>query len=370
MRTAFRQTVGIALVGLLIACADGGDTLTVAQLDAPATQKLAELRATRLQRPTPTPQQVHEQNAMDAVGVAHNIAIKKYRAILMRGGSLSGQCEKIRDILVSSEGQRPGAVVNGAAAAAFANDAIAKCKARAETLRGVRGVRRGYRPVNFPANEKPAQGANFVPVVNNTSADFTLSNDAATLLSAIDAAVAGSSSPGDLAGELSLILSASSSLTIAVEDTIVMSVASVAQSSFEDNYENLGPSLLAAYDETYPCEEPPPQLRGSSMMAENEGCEEDPPLLRNTLRSSGSRSSLFRHVSFTRLPRPHSECAGVANVKAVARNDVYGAVAGGVLAAAGTMGVGVIPGAFAGAAAASAGEIAGQYWDYFSCRLQ
>jgi len=40
-----------------------------------------------------------------------------------------------------------------------------------------------------------------------------------------------------------------------------MSVASVAQSSFEDNYENLGPSLLAAYDETYPCEEPPPQLR-------------------------------------------------------------------------------------------------------------
>lgn len=143
-----------------------------------------------------------------------------------------------------------------------------------------------------------------------------------------------------------------------MEDTLVQAVAAIAVSSFEDNYSNLSSGLQDNYGSTDLCSLDP--------VPDGLDCDGPPiyPLRKASARRS-NRSPMFREVKYMPLPAPHSSCYSIASVRGVVGMDV----AGGILAAAGTMGLATGPGALVGGLAGSAGELGRQYVDYIWCRL-
>jgi hypothetical protein len=237
MKGAFRAVLILATTQMLIACRDASPPPAVPTAPAGAQAGAAKDAGSPKKRVTPA--EFHAQNKMDWVGVAHNKAMDELRKDVQR--SKPGDvCKVIARLSVD-------AVLDTRLEAGRSHTEARKIRKDAFDKVGCRG--KGTRSSDIADQVTdlldPARALN----VTLGSEDFELSGAAWGYVDQITAAGDGANTAGDLASELSAILSAAQGLT-PDELTVLDALASVSLSSFE-YWEQNTPAVFADFQNVY-----------------------------------------------------------------------------------------------------------------------
>lgn len=338
----------VILVGTSVILS-AGTSLIIACRDAPTTLERNRRDNVRVSSAASAARErIHQRNAHDWVGVAHNRVLDDWRQEMRKPGVLTHNlCSYVVDFIVRDErlplGKQTALPVRRQAVAAAAK-ASKLCQATANR----------------------SQASALAAYGENAARRARQSDALASLQSEIETSIDVAQSSFDLAARLNSVLDAAAALD-ETEQTVVSATVSVAQNSYE-YWEPQYPVVVQEVETEYGTCAADRRAAGYTMEAARDAC-----------LSGEYALSSFRGWSPNSFLGPTRFSAGKvsllcgpglgAGFKHVAKNDARGAFAGGFAGALGG-GAGIVAGALIGGGSASIWAAGENAWSTYWCMMK